>query len=70
MGKKNKKDKNNSESIMIDSGVEAEVRVVKRDLLQTVLVNVLFLAVLIGLYYWNKSVGDPLSEWIGGFINL
>lgn len=55
---------------MIEASVESETAVVRRDVVQTVIVNLIFLALLIGLYYWNKAAGEPLNELVAKFIKI
>ncbi len=53
------------------SAVEAqETAFVRSDLIQTVAVNLIFLALLIGLYYWNRAAGEPLNELVAKFIKI
>lgn len=54
----------------IDATPEAENAAVRKDVLQTVLTNLLFIGLLIGLHYWNMQSGQPLDKFVGKFINL
>ena len=47
-----------------DYQADAESAVVRKDTLETIIVNVFFIAVLLGLYYWNQS-SHVLDNWIG-----
>jgi len=47
-----------------------ETTAVKKDMLQTIAVNLLFLVILVGLYYWNKSAGEPLEQLVSKFIKI
>lgn len=62
--------KNNTRSTLVEASLQAENLVVKKDLIQTVIVNLLFIAVLIGLHYWNQSHGTPLDKFISQLIKL
>ena len=57
-----------SKKNQIPAPMQTENRVLKHDLWQTVIVNLIFLGLLIGLYYWNKGAGEPLTEWVSKFI--
>ena len=46
-----------------------EVSLVRKDILQTVVVNLIFLGLLIGTYYWNKSAGHTLDNFVKNLLN-
>lgn len=66
MSNKNPKDLSRD----INATPEAETSAVRKDVIQTVLTNLLFIGLLIGLHYWNQANGQPLDKFVGKFINL
>lgn len=55
---------------LIEATPEAEKQAVRKDMIQTVIVNLLFIGLLIGLNVWNQANGTPLDKLVGKFINL
>jgi hypothetical protein len=51
-----------------DISEDKEKTVVKKDIVQTLVVNLVFLILLVGLYYWNKANGFPLDHYIANLI--
>ena len=52
----------------VNNAAVSETGTIRHDLVQTIIVNVIFIAVLIGLYFWDKSSGEPLSNLVGEFL--
>ena len=63
-----KKNNQTSDSYMPSEQMVEETNMVKKDLLQTIAVNILFIAILIGLYYWNLNNGQPLDHWVANLV--
>lgn len=72
MGKKNKKRFNQTHvySAAVNNEAAQEQSAIKKDLIQTVVVNLIFLAVLVALFYWNQSSGNRLDQLITNWIRL
>jgi hypothetical protein len=46
-----------------------EMTVVRHDMIQTILVNALFIGILLALYYWNRG-SHTLDTWISHVVKL
>ena len=52
------------------SVINTENKAVRHDLIQTIVVNLIFLGLLIGLYFWNVKSNGGLNQWIDKIVNL
>ena len=56
-------------STLVSADTASETAVVKKDVIKTILFNLAFLGLLLGLFFWNRGNGS-LDSWFDNLIKI